>query len=142
MAESIIGAVREYLADCPLMAEFDSRHRHIDWTDENNENYGIFPDYDEPVDSYIDGTELRRYACQITVRRFSVSDAERLRNSEFLERLQRWLSTHLPELPEGCTAEEIQGANAMLSDMNAAGTKGVYTIQIIMDYVREVDMNG
>ena len=40
-------------------------------------------------------------------------------------------------LPEGCVAEEIRGANAMLSDMNITGTKGVYTIQIIMDYLRD-----
>lgn len=134
--------MRDYIAACPLMAEFDSKHRHIDWTDENNENYGIFPDSDEQIDSYIDGTELRRNVCQITIRKFSVIDADRLRNNEFLERLQIWFcrqkeAGNMPMLPEGCVAEEIRGANAMLSDMNIAGTKGVYTIQIIMDYQRD-----
>lgn len=124
------------------MAEFESKHRHIDWTDEKNENYGIFPDSDEEIDSYIDGTELRRYVCQITIRKFSVDDAERLRNNEFLERLQIWFAKqkekgNMPKLPEGCEADEIRSANAMLSDINITGNRGVYTIQIIMDYLRD-----
>lgn len=141
MADSIISAIRSYIADCPLMTEFDSQHRHIDWTDDKDENYGIFPDSDELIESYIDGTEIRQYACQITIRRFSKLDADRLRNSEFMERLQSWFdeqydNKNLPQLPQSCTADEITAANAMLSEMNVMGTKGVYTIQIIMKYMK------
>ena len=56
--------------------------------------------------------------------------------------MQRWFAKqtdeeNLPEMPEGCTPEEITADNAMLLDMDAAGKKGTYTIQIILKYTRE-----
>lgn len=142
MAESIIDGIRRYIAACPLMSEFDSKRRHIDWMEADNENYGIYPDGDSLVDKYIDGTQIRQYACQITVRRFAKTDAERLKNSEFSERLQNWFGVqaeknNLPELPENCIAEEIRAENAMLSELDITGSKGTYIIQIILRYTRE-----
>ncbi|MCM1578087.1 MAG: hypothetical protein NC078_04730 [Ruminococcus sp.] len=138
MPESIIEGMRRYIADCPLMAEFESKRRHIDWTDADCDNYGIFPDSDSLIEEYIDGTQVRQYACQITIRKFATLDADKLRNNEFLERLQRWLDkSELPELPEGCTAREITAANAMLSELDAAGKYGTYLIQIIMEYTAD-----
>lgn len=139
MPESIIEGMRRYIADCPLMAVFESKRRHIDWTDADCDNYGIYPDSDSLVDEYIDGTEIRQYACQINIRKFAKQDADKLRNNEFLERLQRWFDkAELPELPDGCTAREIRAENAMLSELDIAGKYGTYLIQIIMEYVREV----
>lgn len=139
MPESIIEGIRQYIAGCPLMAEFDSKRRHIDWTDADCDNYGIYPDSDSLKDEYIDGTQVRQYACQITIRKFSKQDAERLKNNEFLERLQRWFDkSELPELPEDCTAREIRAENAMLAELDIAGKYGTYLIQIIMEYIREV----
>ena len=139
---SIIAAMREYIASCPLMSEFDTKKTHIDWTESENENYGIFPDSDDILSSYIDGTQIRQYSCQITVRRLAKLDADRLRNSEFMERLQEWFDAqynigNLPPLPAGCTASRIRAANAMLSEMNITGKNGVYTVQIIMEYIKE-----
>lgn len=142
MPESIIAGIREYIDAVPLMREFDRKNRHIDWTDPDNDNYGIFPNTDTLIEEYVDGTEIRKYVCQINIRRFAALDADRLKNTEFLERLQRWFAKqtdeeNLPEMPEGCTPEEITADNAMLLDMDAAGKKGTYTIQIILKYTRE-----
>lgn len=138
MPESIIEGMRQYIADCPLMSEFESKRRHIDRTDADCDNYGIYPDGDSLIEEYIDGTQVRQYACQITIRKFAKLDADKLRNNEFLERLQRWLDkSDLPELPEGCTAREITAANAMLSELDAAGRYGTYLIQIIMEYTAD-----
>lgn len=139
MPESIIEGIRQYIANCPLMSEFENKRRHIDWTDADCDNYGIYPDSDSVLEEYIDGTEIRQYACQITIRKFAKQDADKLRNNEFLERLQRWLDkADLPELPEDCTAREIRAENAMLAELDIAGKYGTYLIQIIMEYVREV----
>lgn len=142
VADSIITGMRDYIAACPLMAEFDTKHRHIDWTDADNDNYGIFPDNDRLIEKYIDGTQMRQYVCQITIRKFSKADADRLKNSEFIERLQSWFDEqceldNLPQLPEDCTADEIHAENAMLSELSVTGKTGTYTVQIIMQYVKE-----
>lgn len=83
MVSSIIEGIRNYIASVPLMSEFDSKHRHIDWTDADNDNYGIFPDTDNLVDEYVDGTQIRQYICQINIRKFAVLDADRLKTVHF-----------------------------------------------------------
>lgn len=141
MPESIIEGMREYIAACPLMSEFEKGRRHIDWTSADDDNYGIFPDTDHKLEEYVDGTQIRQYVCQITIRKFSTLDADRLKNSAFMERLQSWFdeqyeNDNLPQLPKGCTADEIEAANAMLSEMDITGKKGTYTVQIIMKYIK------
>ena len=78
MTESIIDGIRQYIADCPLMSEFDSKKRHINWTDADSDNYGIFPDCDEAVESYIDGSEERKYVCSVIIRKFSKAEKQRI----------------------------------------------------------------
>lgn len=142
MPESIIEGIREYIAACPLMQEFDKKNRHIDWTAPDNDNYGIFPDTDSLIEEYVDGTEMRQYVCQINIRKFAALDAERLKNSAFLERLQRWFDTqadedNLPVLPTGCTADDITAANAMMMELDITGKRGTYAIQLILKYLKE-----
>lgn len=142
MPDSIIEGVRKYIDAVPLMREFDKKNRHIDWTSPDDDNYGIFPDTDNLLEEYVDGTEIRQYVCQINIRKFAALDADRLKNNEFLERLQRWFAAqtddgNLPDLPDGCTAEEITAANAMLLDMDITGKRGTYAIQIVLKYTKE-----
>lgn len=127
------------------MAEFDSKRRHINWTDADLDNYGIFPDGDDLAESYIDGSEERKYVCSVIIRKFSRQDAERLKNSEFMERLQRWFNKqtkekNLPQLPEGMEAIDITAANAMLTELDLAGKYGRYSMQIIMNYYTEEEI--
>lgn len=140
-SESIIAAMRDYIASCPLMAEFDSRHRHIDWTKADDDNYGIYPDSDDVVSSYVDGTEVRKYVCSVVIRKFACQDMDRLSNSEFMERLQDWFEErteedNLPELPCRREAQEITAANAMLTELDKQCKYGTYTMQIILTYER------
>lgn len=142
--ESILEGLRNYLAECPLLAEITPKNRHIDWTDSGNNNYGIFFDKNTPVgDPYINGTQEMEYAVQINVRKLSCDDVKRLENNAFLERLQRWFMAqtacrNLPELPENCIPNSIDAVNAGLLETSSSGDKGVYMIQVILNYTLEV----
>jgi len=142
LVQSIIEGLRNYLADCPLLAEIPVKSRHIDWTSADiNEDYGIFPAGNEPVGApYINGTQEMQYSAQINVRKFTDTDAKRLEASAWLERFQRWLAAQaaegqFPEMPEGCIPNEIEAVNAGLLDTDITGKKNVYMVQINLNYI-------
>lgn len=140
--QSIIEGLRNYLAECPLLAEIPVKGRHIDWTSADiNGDYGIFPTGNEPVGApYINGTQEMQYSAQINVRKFTDTDAKRLEASAWLERFQRWLAAqaaegHFPEAPKGCVPCEIEAVNAGLLDTDITGKKNVYMVQINLNYI-------
>lgn len=143
MADTIIEGMRAFIASCPLMSELTKGY--VDWTDEDNDSYGIYPDGDDRVgDPYIDGSCERKYVLSIIVKRMALTDADRLHNSAFTERLQDWFDTqeaegNIPELPENCGFNGITAANGMLLETNKTGTKGTYQLQIIVEYTKYVD---
>ena len=108
MVQSIIEGLRNYLAECPLLAEIPVRDRHVNWTAADKHNYGIFQDGNVPIgEPYINGNQEMLYTAQINVRKLTDSDVRRLEASAWVERLQRWLQVqtkadNLPEMPEGC----------------------------------------
>ncbi len=140
MVQSIIEGLRNYLAECPLLAEIPVRDRHVNWTAADRHNYGIFQDDNVPIGApYINGDQEMLYTAQINVRKLADDDIKRLETSAWAERLQRWLSVRakaneLPEMPEGCVPTEIEVTNAGLLDTDAAGNKGVYMVQIALTY--------
>lgn len=140
MLQSIIEGLRNYLAECPLLAEIPVRDRHVNWTAADKHNYGIFQDGNVPIgEPYINGDQEMLYTAQINVRKLTDSDVKRLEASAWVERLQRWLSdrtkaNELPEMPEGCVPTEIEATNAGLLDADATGNKGVYMVQIALTY--------
>ena len=145
MVQSIIEGLRNYLAECPLLSEIPVKDRHVDWTKADVDgNYGIFADKNDPIgDPYIDGTQKMLYTAQINVRKLADSDVKRLEANAWLERLQRWIAEqtkkgNFPEMPVGCTPTEIEATNAGLLDMDAAGKKGTYMVQIALTY----DLHG
>lgn len=87
---SLIQGVREYIAACPLLEEIPVKARHVDWTSDNADNYGVMFDSDNLVKPFISGGGKREYNFTLFVRRFAKEDADRLQNSEFVERLQDW----------------------------------------------------
>lgn len=137
---SIIQGVRSWLAACPLLSEFTKKY--VDWTDDSPGNYGIFPDGDVPIgEPYIDGTQERQYTVAVNAKKLSVTNADRLANSAFLERLQSWIDAqfmagNLPELPTGCEVTEIEAVNAMLLDITPNGKTGTYQVQINLYYTK------
>lgn len=141
MVQSIIEGLRNYLAECPLLSEIPVKDRHVDWTVADiNGNYGIFAGGNDPIgEPYINGDREMLYTAQINVRKLADSDVKRLEANAWLERLQLWLSDqteagNFPEMPKRCTPTEIEATNAGLLDMDAAGQKGTYMVQIALTY--------
>lgn len=137
---SIIEGLRNYIAECPLLSEIPVKNRHINWSADPdiNGNYGIFYDSNEPIgEPYINGTQEMQYAVQINVRKISDTDVKRLEQSAWLERFQRWLMEQdtLPEMPDGCEAEEIEAPNAGLLELDSTGKKGTYMVQVVLTYM-------
>ncbi len=140
MVQSILEGLRNYLAECPLLAEIPVKNRHINWTAADKRNYGIFQDDNVPIGTpYIDGKQEMLYTAQIKVREFADNDLKRLEANAWLERLQRWLADqtkadNLPEMPENCVPTEIEATNAGLLDTDVTGNKGTYMVQIALTY--------
>lgn len=135
MANSIISAVREYMNGCTALQDFAAKNRHIDWTDETNNSYGIYQDGEKVVKKFIGGGGKMQYSFTLYVRKVSATDAQRLQDAELLERVQKWCNDNslgkiLPQLPAGCTPTKIVAENAAMVD------KGVYQIQFNLFYVK------
>lgn len=138
---SIISGIRKWLNGCELFSEIPSGRRHIDWTDSENENYGIAPDGDIMLRKFINGGGKRQYSFTLYINRFSAEDEQRLKNAEFLERLQRWCEDmsrehKLPQLPEGMTASGVEAENGILTEIPKNKKYGKYLIQFKMIYIR------
>lgn len=137
--DSIIAAVREWLGGCELLSEIPPKKRHIDWTDADNENYGLFPDGDIVLKKFLNGGGKHQYSFTLYINKMTSEDDMRLRNAGFLERLQHWcedktIAHELPELPCG-TCTKIEAANGMLAE-TASRKYGKYLIQFKLYYMK------
>ena len=138
--ESIIEGLRNYLAECPILAELSPKG-HIDWTKADGKgNYGIYFDGNDPISApYINGSQEMQYTAQIKIRKFTDTDAKRLEANAFLERLQRYFraqnaSGNLPEIPEDCVPTEVEAVNAMFLENDETGKGSVYIVQLHLYY--------
>lgn len=135
MVDCIIAGLKAYIQACPLFNEIGGYD--IDWNENTPDSCGIFPESDTGVsEPYINGNQERQYTATVQISRVTRTDAERLENNAFLERLQRWFDNQkvLPEMPEGCTPNYITADNGMLFELDENGSKGVYQLQISLDY--------
>lgn len=139
MSESIIKGVRAYINSCDALADFKVGKRYIDWTDDSDNNYGIMPDGEKAVRTFITGGGKFQYNFTLYIKRLSTSDAQRIKNAELLEKVQRWcegnnLKKIFPQLPNGCTPTKITAENAMLIEQG--GNKNTYQIQFTLIYTK------
>lgn len=137
---SMIKAVREYMAICPLLSEIPLKDRHIDWTSDTADNYGIFVDSDIPIRKFISGGGKYEYNFVLQFR-LKTNDFVNLENAEFIERLQGWCDNQtaakkFPVLPSGCTPTKISASNGMLFERDKNGKTGLYQIQIKLNYIK------
>ena len=137
---SMIKAVREYMAICPLLSEIPLKDRHIDWTSDTADNYGIFVDSDIPIRKFISGGGKYEYNFVLQFR-LTTNDFVNLENAEFIERLQGWcdsqtIAKKFPVLPHGCTPTKISASNGMLFERDKNGKTGLYQIQIKLNYIK------
>lgn len=138
--DSIISAVRAWLNDCELLSEILPTRRHIDWTDSDNENYGIFPDGDITMKKFINGGGKHRYDFTLCINKMTAEDEQALRNAEFIERLQRWcrersLAHELPELPGSMEPTRIEAECGMLTEIPQTRKYGKYIIPFKLFYM-------
>ena len=138
---SIIESVREYMAECPLLAEIPLKSRYIDWTSSTANNYGIIVDGDVLIKSFISGGGKHEYNFALFVRKFAKEDVDRLANTEFMERLQDWCNKqnaakNFPAMPKGCTPTKLSAENGMLFERDKTGNTGLYQIQFKLNYIK------
>ena len=136
---SIIQAVREYMAECPLLAEIPVKARYIDWTDDKSTNYGIFVDSDNIVKKFVSGGGKHEYNFVIQAR-LRRDDKKSLENAELVERLGKWCAAqtaakNFPKLPEGCTPTKLTAANGYLYENDDTGKTGLYQLQLKLSYI-------
>ena len=139
MSESIISGVRAYISSCNALADFKVGKRFVDWTDDSDENYGIMPDGEKAVRKFITGGGKFQYNFTLYIKKLSTSDAQRIKNAELLENVQRWceknnLAKVFPQLPSGCTPTKITAENAMLIEQDK--NNNTYQIQFTMLYTK------
>lgn len=140
---SIISSIGKYLNSCNVLDCFTAKNRHIDWTDESNDNYGITPDGEKQLRKFISGGGKYQYNFTLNIRKLKQSDAQRLKNAELLEQLQHWceeqtMKKNLPVLPDGCIATKISAENAML--LEEGTSRNTYQIQFTMLYTKTLEV--
>lgn len=136
---SIISGIRTYIATCPALQIFSAKNRHIDFSDDSCDSYGIIPDGEKVLRKFITGGGKMQYNFTLYVNRLSKDDAQRLANAELLESVKTWLDTqraanNLPQLPTGCTPTKITAENAML--LETGSRTNTYQMQFILIYTK------
>ena len=64
----MIDCVKAYMNTCPLLSEIIPKKRHIDFTEDSPDNYGIFPSGDtETGNSYINVRATRSLFREVTL---------------------------------------------------------------------------
>lgn len=139
MADSIISGIKEYINRCEALSGFKVGKRYIDWTDDSGDNYGIMPDGEKPLKTFISGGGKYQYNFTLYIKKLNKDDAQRLKNAELLEAVQRWcngnnLAKRFPKLPGGCTPTKITAENAMLIEQGT--NNNTYQIQFTLLYTR------
>lgn len=137
---SIIEGVREFMAECPLLAEIPLKGRYIDWTDPTATNYGIIIDSDNLIKPFISGGGKYEYNFLLRAR-LRAEDKKSLENAEWVERMEAWCKAQtaakiFPKMPKGCTPTKLSAANGSLFERDKTGNTGLYQIQFKLNYIK------
>lgn len=140
MASTIIQSVREWLNDCPFLG-FIAGDIQVDWLEINPTNHGIYPAGQQLIRTDFAGNRTYQYNAVIQISEFTVEDLNRVSNAGDMERLQQWVDAFNRygfDLPEGCYFIGVQAGNGILETVDEDGQKGIYRIQINLEYEREI----
>ena len=136
MCSTIIEALYDWFdrskalnADIPLQ---------VDYLDENEPSYSIQIIPCTPtLRHYADGSEKRQYLFVFAMRApYGESSAVNMRNLAFFERLEQWIGTSTPDLPEGYTAQRVSVLSSGYQMTNGERTAH-YQIQCQLTYIQE-----
>ena len=140
MVRSIIEGLSRYFLECPLLRDGVFR---VDALGSGPVEYAIETGITSPVlRRYVDGSTVRQYQFNFnSCDSYSMDRILAVQNESFYEELcgcveQRSLAGNLPELPEGCEAQELKVlAPGFLLD--ASMESAHYQIQLLLQYYKE-----
>ena len=137
----IIEHLSEYFERCPPIAEGVLRADYLG-SAENDFTLESVP-CDPIIKRYVDGSTVRQYLFIIGTRQAYGEDTlQNIANSGLCEEIFAWIegmnaAHELPTLPEGMTAQKIEGiSNAYLLDENAQSFAARYQIQCRLTYLQ------
>ena len=140
MAETIIGALQEYLDQCPLL---EGRRLNVDYLTRRPLTYMISP---SPVDSlvrqYHGGSAMRQFVFVLASSNLYGEDVlTNISNSGFFEQLEDWMRAQtkrrsLPQLPGARTAQKLEAMSTGYL-YNATATEAHYQIQCRLIYYQK-----
>lgn len=136
--KSIIAGLRQYLAKVPFIEELTDGVK-IDFTSSEPADVGVMPTGETLIEYCFDGSSRWQYDFSLYARCATLTDLERLSNSEFLEHFSLWIREqdnkgNYPELPPGMYAESITCANGALFSVDDSAETGLYQIQCHLFY--------
>lgn len=145
MADSIIQAVTDYFADCPLLKDGVFR---VDALGANGIEYVVETGTFDPIlQNYVDGSSERQYQFSFGSREYySMDRLQNIESSAFYEKLADWVEEQslrgiLPELPDGMTAEELNVLSAgYIFDLSMKNAR--YQIPLQLVYFKEAYKDG
>lgn len=116
MAQTIIEALREYFAACPLL---EGGRLNIDYLPEDAKKCGVEYSIDttpaeEIITRYVGGSAVCQYVFVIrSVNDYGPSALQNISNSGFFEKLSAWMAAQtkkraLPALPEGMEPQKLE----------------------------------
>lgn len=144
MVESIMEGLTAYFLKCPLLKDGVFR---VDALGSEPVEYALESAITSPVlKKYVDGSSIRQYRFNFNSREaYSMDRILVIQNESFYEDLCNWveeqnISENLPEMPEGCEAQEIT-VLAPGFMLDATMENAFYQIQLQLKYFKEAQKN-
>ena len=145
MTTSIVNGIQEYFSGCPIIQDMSGKVK-VDFLKDQNRIFSIEPIPANPiVEEYLDGLKEKQYLFSIVVK-FPYSDEalQNINNNKLFENLSHWVEVQneadsLPELPEGCQAEELTVTSpGALLQVTADWKTGRYQMQMRLVYLESI----
>lgn len=137
---SIIGAIRDFISDCPFLTEYNSLL--IDRLEGEVSSYSIEPVSCSPiVKRYVNGRSVRKYDFHFaSMEAYTAEVLDQISNSEFYEHFADWLERcskvkALPELGNNRLAMKIEALTPGYIT-SADETTARYVIQCRLTYMQ------
>lgn len=144
MVESIMEGLIAYFLKCPLLKDGVFR---VDALGSEPVEYALESAITSPIlKKYVDGSSIRQYRFNFNSREaYSMDRILAIQNESFYEDLCNWveeqnISENLPEMPEGCEAQEIT-VLAPGFMLDATMENAFYQIQLQLKYFKEAQKN-
>lgn len=135
-SKSILESVKDFVKTCPFLSDIDL---HIDQVDSEPVNYSIQTSGMIKISEDVCGNQKWQYNALLQSREYTADDLLRLNASEFTENFIFWIEEQningmLPELTGSRIPTSISADNGMLLALDEDGDRGIYQIQIHLNF--------